>query len=83
MKGFRLSTSLILVAGMSLTACGEKSDEDLPVPAARSSESGRVEDQFGKGFGKAYRADPMSEPANVTQNDVIPVSRTAEPIVVD
>lgn len=74
-----ISIGFILVAEMSLSACGNKSEDDFSVPASRA-ESGRVEDQFGKGFGKAFRANPNSEPANVAQGDVIPVSRTAEPV---
>ena len=71
-----------LLAVLSLTTCGKKSESDLAFPESRV-ESGPVEDQFGKGFGKAYRADPNSEPANVTDNDMVPVSLTAEPVVID
>ncbi len=82
MNNSRLAFSLILVAGMSLIACDKKSESDLSVPSARV-ESGRSEDQFGEKFGKAFRADPNSEPANVQESDVPPVSLTAEPLAVD
>ncbi len=42
-----------------------------------------MEDQFGKGFGKAFRASPNSEPANLVEGDVIPVSNTAEPVEIN
>lgn len=73
---------LILLAGASLTACGKNNDEGAPAAEARS-DSDRVEDHFGKGFGKAFRADPNSEPANVSEGDMAPVSLTAEPVKID
>ncbi|MDQ3080487.1 MAG: hypothetical protein M3R03_10890 [Pseudomonadota bacterium] len=77
-----LTLGFAIVAGMSFTACGKKSDDDIPVPASQSK-SGRVEDQFGKGFGKAFRADKNSEPASVSENDMRPVSLTEEPIEIN
>ena len=77
-----LLLGLGLFAILSLIACGKKSETDLAFPESRV-ESGPVEDQFGEGFGKAYRADPNSEPANVTDNEMVPVSLTAEPVVID
>ncbi len=77
-----LSLGFAIVAGMSLTACGKTSEDDIPVPVSQSN-NGRVEDQFGKGFGKAFRADKNSEPANVSENDMKPVSLTEEPIEID
>lgn len=44
--------------------------------------SERMEDQFGKGFAEKFRADPNSEPANLQDDDVKPVSMTAEPVPV-
>ena len=71
--------SLILAAGASLTACQKKAQSDAAGFAAFGSSVNHPEDKFGKGFGKAFRAPPNSEPANVSDNDVVPVSRTAEP----
>ena len=70
----------LLLSGASLSACHRASESDAlhndPF-AVRSIAKG---DKFGKGFGKAFRADPNSEPLNVTRDDVIPVSQTAEPV---
>ncbi len=74
---------LILLAGASLTACGRTNGSDAPANDSFASTSTAQEDRFGKGFGKAFRADPNSEPANVVEGDVIPVSDTAEPLPVD
>ncbi len=73
---------LIVAAGASLSACGKNGGRDTLAPDSQV-ESGRVEDQFGKGFGEAFRADPNSEPANVSEDDVKPVSLTAEPVTTD
>lgn len=68
----------LIFAGASLSSCNKNSDSDALVLDARA-DTGRVEDKFGKGFGEAFRADPNSEPANVSANDVNPVSFTTEP----
>lgn len=78
----RLIVGLILVTGTSLTACGDKSESDVLVPES-VAENRRMEDQFGKGFGEAYRADPNSEPANVSEMELAPVSYTTEPVLID
>ena len=74
---------VMLLIGTSLAACNrsDSNGDDVLIgndPFAETS--ARPEDRFGKGFGKAFRADPMSEPAKVTQGDVTPVSLTAEPL---
>ncbi|MBA2635543.1 MAG: hypothetical protein H0U83_02450 [Sphingomonas sp.] len=68
----------LILAGASLSGCNKNSDSDAPVLDARA-DAGRQEDKFGKGFGEAFRADPNSEPANVSANDVNPISLTTEP----
>ncbi len=73
-------TGLILTAGASLTACQKKTVGDAAGFDVSEGQAVRTEDKFGKGFGKAFRAPPNSEPANVSDSDVAPVSRTAEPI---
>jgi hypothetical protein len=70
-----------LLIGMSMSACSKESDSDMLV--RESTDGGRVEDRFGKGFGEAFRADPNSEPAVVDRNDVNPVSLTDEPEPID
>ena len=74
--------SLTLVAGASLTACQKKAAGDVTGFSVTQSASIRTEDQFGKGFGKAFRAPKTAEPVKVSDSDVIPLSRTAEPISV-
>ncbi len=80
-----LSLILIAVAGASLTACGRQNGDDVPEADAFATTAGRnnVEDQFGKEFGKAYRADPNSEPVVVTEGAVPPVSLTSEPVPIE
>ena len=76
-------TGLILTAGVSLTACQKKAVGDDAGFGVSGSGAARTEDKFGKGFGKLSRAPANSEPANVSDSDVVPVSRTAEPEAVD
>ncbi len=76
-----LLLGLILLSGASLSGCNRNSGGDAPENdpfAARPS--GKLEDQFGKGFAKAARAKPNSEPQTVDKNELVPVSYTAEPI---
>ncbi len=68
----------LIFAGASLSACNRNDDGDALVLDARA-DAGRQEDKFGKGFGEAFRADPNSEPAPVSPDDVKPVSLTTEP----
>ena len=74
---------VMLLIGASLVACNRERDEDVLANDPLAASSARPEDHFGKGFGRSFRADPKSEPARVADGDVIPVSRTAEPIAVD
>ena len=82
--GTKIATFLgiMLIIGGSLSACGKNSDSD-PLEIAASTERGGMDDQFGKGFGKAFRADPNSEPRTVDETDVKPLSLTTEPIAID
>ncbi|MBV9529222.1 hypothetical protein [Sphingomonas sp.] len=72
---------MIIVAGVSLAACNKASDRDTPAALNLESPS-HQEDQFGKGFGRDFRADPMSTPADVNDDDVAPVSDTAKPVAI-
>jgi hypothetical protein len=72
----------LMIAGASLSACNKKSDGDALVLDARA-EAGGEEDKFGKGFGEKFRADPNSEPADVSDDDVKPISLTTEPEPID
>lgn len=73
---------LILIAGGSLSACSNKS-EDEPLAVNPGRESKGMESEFGEGFDKAFKADPNSEPRVVENNDVPPVSYTTEPVAID
>jgi len=77
----RLLSELVL-AGAALSACSQKRDGD-PLVLKAKADTARMEDAFGKGFGEAFRADPNSEPRNVTESDVKPVSLTAEPVPIE
>ena len=73
---------MILIAGGSLSACDKQSGkESLTVGSGR--ESGTIDSKFGKGFGTALNAAPNSEPHNVQDGDLAPVSLTTEPEVID
>ncbi len=78
-----LLVGLILLSGVSLSACNRQSGTDAPESDPFATSSIAKEDQFGEGFGKAFRADPNSEPAKVSKRDVIPVSHTTEPVEIN
>ncbi len=81
-KATSRSLGLILIVGTSLSACNNRQDSDVQ---ANEIERGAraVEDQFGQEFGEAYRADPNSEPKDVSEAGANAVSMTAEPVPVD
>lgn len=70
----------LLVAGATLTGCSREAADAVESGDPFNSQARRTEDKFGEGFGNAFRADPMSEPTEVSDADVKPVSRTAEPV---
>lgn len=78
----RLLAGMAVAASMSLSGCSQKSDDD-PLVLNATADAGRVEDTFGDGFGEAFRADPNSEPKNVADSDVRPVSLTTEPVPIN
>ena len=73
----------LIMGAASLSACGGKSDSDAVSNGALASTDSKPEDQFGKEFGKAFRADPNAEPAKVADRDMRPVSLTTEPIQIE
>lgn len=73
---------LILIAGGSLSACDKKSGSE-PLTIEPGRESSEIDGKFGKEFGTAFNADPNSEPRNVNDNDVPPVSMTSEPVPIN
>lgn len=73
---------LVLIAGGSLSACNKKrGDEPLMIEPGR--DLGATDNKFGKKFGSAFNADPNSEPRNVYEGDLAPVSLTTEPVAID
>lgn len=72
---------LALIGG-SLSSCDKKSESDLLMIEPKN-EMGAKEDKFGKGFGTAMNADPNSEPREVQEGDLAPVSLTTEPVAID
>lgn len=81
MTGANLLLGIMVSA--SLSACSSQGERDVVSDDPLAIQTAAKEDQFGKGFGKAFRADPNSEPANVSDADLHPVSYTAEPLDVD
>ncbi len=73
---------LFLIAGGSLSACNKKSGSE-PLTIEPGRESSEIDGKFGKEFGTAFNADPNSEPRNVQDGDLAPVSLTAEPVAID
>jgi len=78
-----LLIGLILLSGASLSACNRQSGNDAPESDPFAASSSTKGDQFGKGFGKASRADPNSEPVNLSEIELPPVSYTAEPVAIN
>lgn len=72
----------LVLVGVLLSSCN-RNDSETPSAVDVGEQSARQEDKFGQGFGEAYRADPNSQPANVSASDVKPVSDTAEPEPID
>ena len=72
---------LALIGG-SLSSGDKKSESDLLMIEPKN-ERGAKEDKCGKGFGPAMNADPNSEPREVQEGDLAPVSLTTEPVAID
>jgi len=79
----KLLFGVVVLAGASLSACGRQQENGAIEGDPFAARSTAKEDQFGKGFGEAFRADPNSKPRTVLENDVVPVSLTAEPVTID
>lgn len=71
-----------LLAGglaISASACSNhSSDSSQTTPPAGTTTA--QEDKFGTGFGIDFRASNNSEPANVSDGDIVSVSSTTEPV---
>jgi hypothetical protein len=72
---------LVAALGATLAACGSKADNgDQPPPVVVTP---RQEDQFGANFGAAFRRDPNSDPVNVADTDIVPLSLTNEAVAIN
>lgn len=73
-----------LAAGLvlAISACGKSnssSNTTTPPAVVATSQEGK----FGSVFATDYRASANSEPANVSDGDIVAVSSTTEPIAVN
>ena len=85
---FRTSQLLIrasLAAGLVLavSACGGGSSSSSSTTAPPTVVATSQEGKFGSVFATDYRASANSEPANVSDGDIVAVSSTTEPIDVN
>lgn len=79
----RLTIGLLLIAGASLSSCSGKEEGDAFASSNLSAAIDRSDAPFGKGFEKKFRADPNSDPTEVKNDDLAPVSFTTEPVPID
>lgn len=84
LAGFRprLVLGLFLLPASLLAGCGQTDNGEAAADpfANMSDEGGRG---FGETFERASRANSNSEPIDVGENDLPPVSATTEPVPVD
>jgi hypothetical protein len=66
--------------GLALAACGGGGGGSDKAPDPPLVITTPQEDKFGAAFGTAFRADANSEPKQVNEGDIVPVSWTTEPI---
>lgn len=74
-----LEVGLTIGCAVLLSACGGEASTRQPVTPPKVVTTAQ-EDKFGTAFGQDFRADPNSEPAAVSDTDIVPVSATDEPI---
>jgi hypothetical protein len=79
----RLRLALLCLSGAPLSSCSDKSESGAFADPNLAASVGRSDERFGRKFEELRRADPNSEPANITENDVAPVSYTTEPERID
>lgn len=72
--------SLIILVGVSLSACNKQSDSGASSVDLFGPRSSKPEAKFGTTFEKAYHADRNAQPLNVSEGDLPPRDPTAEPI---
>jgi hypothetical protein len=72
----------ICLASAALADCGGSNNTPPAPPVAVTPPAAKLEDQFGAGFGTAFRADPNTEAKDPAPGDVNPVDPTREPITI-
>lgn len=70
------AAALVMAAGIS--ACSKASN----VTALSPPPGVPIEDNFGPGFGQAFRAAPNSVPVNPSASGVVPVNPAGQPFQV-
>lgn len=77
----RLQTASLSALAVALASCGGGgggTSSSTPTPPVVTTTG--QEDKFGTQFGIDFRAPNNSEPAQVNNGDIVPVSLTTEPI---
>ncbi|MBA3810957.1 MAG: hypothetical protein H0X27_04795 [Caulobacteraceae bacterium] len=73
-RGWRIAAGALALA--SLFACSKAPDGTALSPPSNPP----IEDNFGTGFGQAFRAAPNSSPMTPSTADVVPVNPSGEPV---
>lgn len=80
-------TRVTRVAAVALLACGVAAcgggGGSASSPPAVITPAAKVETLFGSKFAMDFEAAPNSEPAAVAMGDIIPVSLTTEPVMLN
>ncbi|MBW3560219.1 MAG: hypothetical protein KY449_10715 [Proteobacteria bacterium] len=76
------AAAVLALLGAGLAACdGGRNNKSVevtlpPAPPAAAP----LEDQFGVGFGAAFRASNNTDPRDPAEGDLVPVSFTTDPV---
>ena len=84
-SNIQLMLRALIIGGLTtaVAACGGSGSSSSTVIAPPAVLTTAQEDKFGTVFGTDYRAVANSEPASVSDGDIVPVSLTTEPIPVN
>ncbi len=73
-RGWRIATGVLALAALSACSKAPGGTALSPPPATP------IEDNFGTGFGQAFRAAPNSTPMTPSTADVVPVNPSGQPL---